>query len=145
MIVVGIDGSEESQMALRWGLAEAKLRGSSVRAVHAWRYPIYAGVYGYIPPETMDANALLSAAADGLRAAVEDAAGETAGVEIEQVVLQGPAAKELIDESKGAEMLVVGSRGHGGFAGLMLGSVSQHCAQHSHCPVVIVRSSTAAS
>jgi nucleotide-binding universal stress UspA family protein len=140
MIVVGVDGSEESQQALRWALAEAKLRGSSVRAVHAWRYR----GYGYIPPDVMDANALLSAAANVLRTAVDEVAGDTAGVELEQVVLQGPAAKELIDESERAEMLVVGSRGHGGFAGLMLGSVSQHCAQHAHCPVVIVRPSIAA-
>jgi nucleotide-binding universal stress UspA family protein len=141
MIVVGVDGSEESKQALSWALAEAKLRGTNVRAVHAWHYSFYAGGYGYIPPETMDANALLAAAESVLRIAVEEVAGDTTGVKLEQTLLQGPAAKVLIDESEGAEMLVVGSRGHGGFTGIMLGSVSQHCAQHAHCPVVIVRPS----
>ena len=140
MIIVGVDGSEESQQALRWALAEAKLRGSSVRAVHAWHYR----GYGYIDPEVGDSNALLSAAANVLRAAVDEVAGDAAGVELEQSVLQGPAAKMLIDESEKAEMLVVGTRGRGGFAGLMLGSVSQQCAQHAHSPVVIVRPPTAA-
>jgi Universal stress protein UspA and related nucleotide-binding proteins len=141
MIVVGVDGSEESKQALSWALAEAKLRGTNVRAVQAWHYPFSAGGYGYIPPEMMDANALLAAAESVLQAAVEDVAGDTTGVKLEQTLLQGQAAKVLIDEADGAEMLVVGSRGHGGFTGLLLGSVSQHCAQHAHCPVVIVRPS----
>jgi nucleotide-binding universal stress UspA family protein len=145
MIVVGVDGSTESQEALRWALAEAKLRGSSLRVVHAWRYPYYVGGYGYIPPDVMDTNAFVTAAENELRTAIDDVAGDRAGVEVEQVLLQGPAAKLLVDESEGAEMLVVGSRGHGGFTGLMLGSVSQHCAHHAQCPVVIVRPSTAVS
>ena len=139
MIVVGVDGSEESQRALRWTIAEAKLRGSGVRAVHAWRYPSLAGGYGYVPQDILDANALAAAAENVLRDAVGGVPGGATGVEVEQVAVQGLAAKELINESEGAEMLVVGSRGHGGFLGLMLGSVSQHCAQHAHCPVVIVR------
>lgn len=142
MIVVGVDGSRESQEALRWALAEAELRGSAVRVVHAWRYPYSVGGYGYIPPNEVDLDAFVSAAAKDLQTSIDEVAGEATGVAMEPVLLQGPAAKLLVDESKGAEMLVVGSRGHGGFAGLMLGSVSQHCAHNAHCPVVIVRPPT---
>lgn len=139
MIVVGVDGSEESKAALKWALAESRLRGSRVRAIHAWHYSTFVGGYGYVDPEVMDAGALQSAASETLKESVVEVVGDTTDVEIERVVLQGAAAKILIDESERAELLVVGSRGHGGFAGLLLGSVGQQCAHHAHCPVVIVR------
>ena len=145
MIVVGVDGSEESKEALRWALTESRLRGSRVRVVHAWHHSTLVGGYGYVVPEVMDARALESAANDALEKAVAEVTGDTSEVELERVVRQGPAAKVLIEESEQAELLVVGSRGHGGFAGMLLGSVSQHCAHHARCPFVIVRPSEAAA
>ena len=97
MIVVGVDGSRESQEALRWALAEAELRGSTLRVVHAWRFPYYVGGYGYIPPGEVDLDAFVAAAAKDLQAAVEEVAGSATGVELEQVLLQGPPAKLLVD------------------------------------------------
>jgi nucleotide-binding universal stress UspA family protein len=144
MIIVGVDGSEESKQALRWGLDEAKRRGSPVRAIHAWHYPLNAGGYPYVAVEAMDASALRTGAESVLEGVVEDVLDGAKDVDVQRAVRQGPAAKVLIEASDGAEMLVVGSRGRGGFAGLMLGSVSQQCAHHAHCPVVIVREPRAA-
>jgi nucleotide-binding universal stress UspA family protein len=139
MIVVGVDGSESSLAALEWAFAEAKLRGSDLRAVHTWSYPLYVGGHAYVAADVMDADALHGAAVEVLESAVRDVLGDVNEFELEQVVLQGPAARTLIDQAKRAELLVVGSRGRGGFTGLMLGSVSGQCAHHAHCPVVIVR------
>jgi len=138
MIVVGVDGSEASRAALRWALEEARLRGAKLRAVYAWIAPQIGG-RGYIPPELLDPELLRRTAQERLDALVSDVAGDSSGAELEAVVGQGTAAKVLLDAACDAELLVVGSRGHGGFAGLLLGSVSQHCAHHSSCPVVIVR------
>src|SRR6478752_266297 len=90
VIVVGVDGSEGGQVALRWALRQARV------------------------------------------------AGDAAGVDVVAKVVRGHAADALLDASRGADLLVVGSRGHGTFAGTLLGSVSQHCAQHARCPIVIV-------
>ena len=122
IIVVGVDGSEESKMALRFALEEAKLRQTSVRVIHAEHH--YAG-------DLERANWL-----DGI---VREVVGESPGVGVAQSIVEGGAAHVLVEAAKEAEMLVVGSRGHGGFAGLLLGSVSQQCAHHSPCPVAIVR------
>jgi nucleotide-binding universal stress UspA family protein len=121
-IVVGIDGSEESKDALRFALEEAKLRKAGLHVVHAEHH--YAG-------DQERVNWL-----DGI---VREVVGESPGVEIEQSIVDGGAASVLVDMAAGADMLVVGSRGHGGFAGLLLGSVSQQVAHHASCPVAIVR------
>lgn len=123
MIVVGVDGSEESKAALRWALEEAKLRKASVRVVHAEHD--YAGE---------------QERTDWLDGIVREVAGESPGVEVAQSIVDGGAASVLVEAAKDADMLVVGSRGHGGFAGLLLGSVSHQCAHHASCPVAIVRS-----
>jgi nucleotide-binding universal stress UspA family protein len=119
-----------------------------LRAVHAWKYvaalvPAFTG-YAYRAAESV------SSAADDRRQAAEQvlelAPGELAEVhdlEIERVIGEGPAAQVLIDAVGEDDLLVVGSRGHGGFADLLLGSVSQQCAHHAPCPVVIVRGTTA--
>jgi nucleotide-binding universal stress UspA family protein len=138
MIVVGVDGSEASREALRWALEEARLRGSSVRAVYAWVQPQMGG-RRYIPPELLDPELLRQTAQERLDDVVREVAGDLAEAELEGVVSEGIAAQVLTDAASDAELLVVGSRGHGGFAGLLLGSVSQQCAQHASCPVVIVR------
>jgi nucleotide-binding universal stress UspA family protein len=140
-IVVGIDGSEASKEALSWALAEARLRGDTVEAVHAWTAP-YAAPTGLpgalVPPVDERMTEAIRNGAEALLAetVAEAAAGEVA---IEQRVVEGPAATALIEAAKGAELLVVGSRGHGGFTGLLLGSVSDQVASHAPCPVVIVR------
>jgi nucleotide-binding universal stress UspA family protein len=138
VIVVGVDGSEASKEALRWALEESRLRRSELRAVYAWLYPQIGG-RGYIPPELLDPDLLRETAQERLDALVAEVAGESPGVELEGVVREGPAAKVLTEAAEEAELLVVGSRGHGGFAGLLLGSVSQQCTQHAPCPVVVVR------
>lgn len=135
-IVVGVDGSEASVRALRWAVEEARLRNARVRAVHAWSYPhvstYHQAVRALSAPLAEEAEATLD------RAVREGAAG-AAGVEIEQVVVEGPAAAALVDASSDASLLVVGSRGLGGFSGLLLGSVSHQAASHASCAVVIVR------
>jgi nucleotide-binding universal stress UspA family protein len=136
-IVVGVDGSEHSDHALDWAINEAKRRGARLRIVAAWHIPItvYSGP-GYIPTagskETFEEIA--KEAADAAVRRVQDA-----GVIADSVVREGQAAEVLLEEAASRDMLVVGSRGHGGFAGLLLGSVSAQCAHHARCPLVIVR------
>ena len=140
-IVVGIDGSDESREALHWAFAEAKLRGAALRVVHAWHFPATAGGLGIAP--TLDAEVAegLQRSADELLEREVSALGdEAAGVDVERAVVEGAAAAALIDAAEGSDLLVVGSRGRGGFSGLLLGSVSQQCAHYASCPVVIVRS-----
>ena len=151
-IVVGVDGSEGSVAALRWALDEARLRGSRVRVVHAYRSPhvpladAELGVAGGMGVPVMvaeDGEELHRAVESQARGVIDESvrrAGADAvdGLEIERAALEGPAAQTLIEAARGAELLVVGSRGRGGFVGLLLGSVSQQCAQHPPCPVVIL-------
>lgn len=133
-IVVGIDGSEHAARALRWALDEARIRGARVQPVHAWQYP-YVGVTGF-PVSEVAMEGFAEAAQETLDKAVdEQSAG---GVDVERTLVVGPAAQALLDAAKGAELLVVGSRGRGRFADLLLGSVSQQCAHHAPCPIVIV-------
>lgn len=134
-IVVGVDGSEASTRALRWAVEEARLRDAHVLAVHVWLYPLVGTGSSGVPPGyeelRRDANAML-------QAAVEAVADTASGVAIERRVVEGIPADELIAAADNAEMLVLGSRGLGGFAGLLLGSVGQQCTHHARCPVVIV-------
>jgi len=141
-VVVGVDGSECSKPALRFAIEEAALRGESVRAVCAWQVPValYAGsAYA----ATVEPEIYSRSARDAARQQVDEAVGTGAKVKVELVVREGGAAQVLVEESAKASMLVVGSRGHGGFAGLLLGSVSQQCAAHARCPVTIVHDDTA--
>ena len=138
-IVVGVDGSECAEKALAWAVGEARLRGDRVRAVHAWEYPVNGAVYGLMGPQ-LGLEELRDAAKATLEEAVEPLQN---GVPIEQVVVEGPAAHALMSASRDADLLVVGSRGRGGFKRLLLGSVSTQCAHHSRCPVVIVREDVA--
>jgi nucleotide-binding universal stress UspA family protein len=144
-IVVGIDGSDVSKAALRWALAEAQLRHATVEAVHAWLpLPIVASDVAPVPGQASAAELIASlpplqdAAEQLVRRAVEEVASD-ASVEVEGIAVEGPAAQVLIDRSRTAELIVVGSRGHGGFVGLLLGSVSFQVAHHAMCPVVIHR------
>jgi nucleotide-binding universal stress UspA family protein len=149
-VVVGVDGSAGSIEALRWGLDEARLRKAPLRAIHSWVYlhTLVPALIGY--PYTAEAGKLdaADAATTAQQAAetiLEQAFAAIVGVddaEIERVIVQGPAAQVLLDAVSTDDLLVVGSRGHGGFAGLLLGSVSHQCAQHAPCPVVIVHRAT---
>ena len=140
-VVVGIDGSETARKAARWAAREAKLRGTKLVLVSAWEIPISSYAFGNgvagIPGEMQ--KALAAGAEDDLAAALEEARAEAPDVEMETLAAEGHAANLLLDFSRGAELLVVGSRGLGGFHELLLGSVSQQCAHHATCPVVIVR------
>jgi nucleotide-binding universal stress UspA family protein len=139
VIVVGVDHSPGAKAALVFAEEEARLRGASLRAVHAWQYG-YIGYTGFEGGTALlggDIEDLHEAAEAALEASVREALPDS-DVEIERRAIQGVPASVLVDESRDADLLVVGSRGHGGFAQLLLGSVSQQCAHHSECPVVIV-------
>ncbi|MFF9482770.1 universal stress protein [Streptomyces sp. NPDC014733] len=136
-IVVGVDGSESSQEALRWAVRQAELTGSTLTAVTAWEYP--PGSIGRIDEPRELRTSLEQAADRGLSDAVRRAVRPGAGPRVETVVAYGTAAAVLLDAARGADLLVVGSRGHGGFSGALLGSVSRHCTAHAPCPVVVVR------
>jgi nucleotide-binding universal stress UspA family protein len=140
VIVVGVDHSEGAKAALRFALKEATLRQATLRVVHAWRYASIGatGFEGSYPALGADIKAIRDAAERDLDATLQEAIPETGAIEIERRVVEDRPAAALVDESRGAEMVVVGSRGHGGFAGLLLGSVSQQVAHHAACPVVIV-------
>jgi len=139
-IVVGVDGSESSRAALRWAYDEAASHGASLTVVTAWHPPPLPQIspYGSLPPggyfDQPKHNAL--ALLDGLTAGLGD---KRPRVDVRTVVEEGNPVQVLIEQSAGADLVVVGSRGHGGFAGMLLGSVSHHLVAHSNCPVVVVR------
>ena len=137
-IVVGVDGSGPSQEALRWAAHFAAVFGAKLEVVTAWEYPPSYG-WAAIAPEWDPAQDMRKVLDDTMRAVFGDQ--PPAGVDL--VVREGGTAKVLLDACKGAVMLVVGSRGHGGFAGLLLGSVSANVAEHASCPVFIVHGNQA--
>lgn len=134
-IVVGVDGSESSKSALAWAIRQAMLTGSVVEAIIAWEYP---GAYGYAFPAVDDAD-FEKIATQALAEAIADVARADEPVTITTAVVRDNPARALLNASTGASLLVVGSRGHGGFVEALLGSVGQHCVQHASCPVVVVR------
>jgi nucleotide-binding universal stress UspA family protein len=140
-IVVGVDGSPGSRAALHWAHAEARLRSTTLTAVSVWQVPMMTTMpsFGAMPPLddlTEASEAALLAVLD------EEDVHPTDEVPVESVIAEGAAAPALIEVARDAELLVVGSRGHGGFTGVLLGSVSQHCVNHATCPVVVVRADT---
>ena len=138
-IVVGVDGSAGARRALAWSLEEAELWSATVRAVHAWVMPVMAAPTGLGPMPVLPEVDQMSNGAQQLLDEVVDAAAAThPSVRVERVVAEGGAAEALLEAAKDADLLVLGSRGHGGFVGLLLGSVSQHCTHHALCPVVVV-------
>jgi len=140
VIVVGVDHSEGAKAALRFALEEATLRQATLRVVHAWQYA-YIGATGFegsYPALGGDIKELRDLAERDLDATLQEAIPETGTIELERRVVEDRPAAALVEESRGADMIVVGSRGHGGFGGLLLGSVSQQVAHHAACPVVIV-------
>ena len=131
-VVVGVDGSESSKEALRWAARMAAVEGVEIVAITAWDYPqAYNSPVDVNWRPDVDAEVIL---ADTLR----EVFGDERPPGLEARAVHGPARTVLLEASEGASLVVVGSRGHGGFAGLLLGSVSSACAEHGHCPVVVV-------
>jgi nucleotide-binding universal stress UspA family protein len=135
VVVVDVDFSEGAKSALRFALVEARLRDAALRVVHAWRLSGIDGTYPIVGRDRTDAR---RAAEDALEAILAEVVSDEHTVEVVSAVVEGSAGAVPVTESQDAELLVVASRGHGGFAGLLLGSVSQQCADHVACPVAIV-------
>jgi nucleotide-binding universal stress UspA family protein len=134
-IVVGVDGSPASKQALRWAVEHAALTGATVDVVHALQVPV---TDGWAPMFDLVEN-LSKAGEQMLADAVAAVAEAHPAVTMQVRLIEGHPATVLLTQADGADLLVVGSRGHGGFVGALLGSVSQYCAHHAGCPVVIVR------
>ena len=132
-IVVGVDGSEPSKQALRWGAHLAARFGARLDAVAAWDFPAGFG-FASAPSDWDPARDMRQA----LDETVQAVFGDQPPPGLRREAREGGAARVLIEASRGATMLVVGSRGHGGFTGLLLGSVSGNVAEHAPCPVLIM-------
>jgi nucleotide-binding universal stress UspA family protein len=143
-IVVGVDGSAGSVHALEFALDEARLRHAEVKAVAAWHVPATAYDTGWVPA-AVDLGDFEKIARSALDRSLEAAGAAKSGVSVTPILREGQAADVLVAEAHGADLLVVGSRGLGGFKGLLLGSVSQQCAHHASCPVAIVPNGSRAS
>lgn len=133
-IVVGVDGSEISLRALEWAVRQAELTDASLEIVAAWEWPTGLGwssiPNGYNPEHDTK---------DTLGPVIEDLRASHQLVNITAKVIEGHPAQVLVDESRGADLLVVGSRGHGEFVGMLIGSTSEHCVSSAYCPVVVIR------
>ncbi|MFP5366741.1 MAG: universal stress protein [Actinomycetes bacterium] len=133
-IVAGVDGSAASRLALEWAVTEARLRGGHVRAVTAWQFPpVTVGMEGLIHDPDIFPQAARRLQNEALKEV------ESGAVPVTGDVVQGHPATVLLKAAEDADLLVVGSRGFGGFTGLLLGSVSTQVLHHSPCPVLVVR------
>ncbi|MEV7778418.1 universal stress protein [Kitasatospora sp. NPDC088351] len=137
-IVVGVDGSPASEQALRWAIDYARLTGGTVNAVAAWEYPAFYGWAGLSVPPAEGFNPQ-DLAGQTLSETVAKVVGDDPAVHVSEAVVPGNAAQALLEAADGAALVVVGSRGLGGFSGALLGSVSRHLTEHAPCPVVVVR------
>lgn len=141
-VLAGVDGSPEGAATVVFACAEAALRGTDLVAVHAWgtrgdRTDLKLGTLAddaHVAQLRAEAEQVLAEALAGVSAS-------QTGMRVSRRLVRGPVRQSLIEESEGAQLLVVGARGHGGFAGLLLGSVSQAVLHHAHCPVTVVRPS----
>jgi nucleotide-binding universal stress UspA family protein len=134
-VVVGVDGSAPSEDAVAWAAGQAELIGAELELVTAWEWPSTYGAPMVLPEQ-------FNPAGDAERLLVDtEAAVKRAhpGLSVRRSTAEGHPAPILVEASKGATLLVVGSRGHGAFIGMVLGSVSEHCVTNAHCPVVVVR------
>jgi nucleotide-binding universal stress UspA family protein len=135
LIIVGVDGSKQSNAAAQWAARQAELTGSSLELVTTWEWP---SSYGWVPPlpDDYDPVAPSQSILDTVVSSLREGHPELV---ITTRVIEGHPAPVLVDQSKNADLLVVGSRGHGEFAGMLIGSVSQHCVANAHCPVLVLR------
>jgi nucleotide-binding universal stress UspA family protein len=134
-IVVGVDGSRSSLDALAWAARQAELTGGRLEVVSTWQWP---ASYGWAVP-TPDDYDPQTALQREIEPGVDAVRAEHPAVAVEIRVIDGHPAPVLVEASKGAELLVVGSRGHGEFVGMLIGSVSEYVAAHAHCPVLVHR------
>jgi nucleotide-binding universal stress UspA family protein len=135
-IIVGVDGSSQAAVALAWAIDEARAHGAALTVIHGFAVP-------RTEVDTVDHSRYpdLAEAAQKELDAVMAAAPSTEGIQVTPAIEAGQPAHVLVQASREASLLVVGTRGRGGFEGLVLGSVSSQCVHHAHCPVVVVRSS----
>ncbi|HMK97157.1 MAG TPA: universal stress protein [Acidimicrobiales bacterium] len=134
-IVVGVDGSASALGALEWAAGQAELTGSPLEALITWHWPMSYGYPMPLPPNFQpydEAVKVLGEAIAKVRSAHSD-------LQIETKIVEGHPAQALVEASKDARLLVVGNRGHGEMTGLLIGSVSEYCVAHSHCPVLVFR------
>lgn len=134
VVVVGVDGSDASKDALRWAAKQAQLTGGEVQAVIAWQWPLTYGYYGVFSDVDFAAQARTT-----LEEVIAESLGEPPSVPVISSVVEGHPAAVLIEASRSADLLVVGSRGRGVFTGMLLGSVSESCVHHATCPVLVIR------
>jgi nucleotide-binding universal stress UspA family protein len=138
-IVVGVDGSAPSRAALRWAVGQAGLTGGTVQAVIAWQLPLMLMNHGWAPIYREEETDFADDARKRIDAIISEEVALADSHLVTPRVVHGHPAQVLLDAADRADLLVLGSRGYGGFAGALLGSVSQHCVQHACCPVLIVR------
>lgn len=135
-VVVGVDGSQAAGVALEFAVEEAALRGADLRVVSVWDMPTL------VPPEVMAAPEVFDGLREEANSVVEEAVSRAKelrpSLRCEGVVVSGRPADVLVEEGRGAALVVVGRRGHGGLAGIFLGSVSRHVVDKAPCPVVVV-------
>jgi nucleotide-binding universal stress UspA family protein len=136
VIVVGVDGSDASKDALRWAGHQAELTGATLRAITTWNVPMIN--YGAAMPGSIEADVSRDCK-EALDQAIREVLGPAPSAKVVADVVEGHPAEVLVGAAHDAELLVVGSRGHGAFKGMFLGSVSTHCVSHAACPVVVVR------
>jgi nucleotide-binding universal stress UspA family protein len=132
VIVVGVDGSSSSKRAVRWAAQQAKLTGSTLRAVSSWRWPSYITIM----PPGVD---LASDTRRTLDEVLEEALTGSEDVSVTRHVIEGPPGPALLTQAQDATLLVVGAQGRAAFPGMLLGSVAEYCVRHGSCPVVVVR------
>jgi nucleotide-binding universal stress UspA family protein len=143
-VTVGVDGSAGSMAAMRWALGEARLRKAPLRIIHVFSYGYIGGANGYMGSMSVDVGDLNRAAEEVLESVTREVIASNTDLEISREVIEGFAPSVLVGAVTAGDLLVVGSRGHGGFLELLLGSVSQQCVHHSPCPVVVVHAPRAA-
>jgi len=136
-IVVGVDGSPESRGALRWAYDYACTVDGTLRVIYAWEPPTVANLN--LPPIRIDWQPLIEHAREVPGELVREELGDEADGRVIPMLVRGGAAQALVDASRRADLLVVGSQGLGGLKGMILGSIGHHCAAHAECPVVIFR------
>jgi nucleotide-binding universal stress UspA family protein len=137
-VVVGVDGSDCSLNALRWAARDAELTGSVLEVITAWTFPEHAAPLGVIVRLPWPED-LMAQAREALDALIERELPGCDRARVHAQVIRGSAAAVLLEASRDADLLVVGNRGRGAFADLLLGSVGEHCVRHALCPVVVVR------
>jgi nucleotide-binding universal stress UspA family protein len=138
-VVVGVDGSTSSRLALQWAMEWAAANSLPVQVVSTWTAPSVASDPSFVGLRWGESIDRGPATREMVASMVEEFGSKFPEVSISQHVVAGNAAWELIDLSQHAEIVVVGSHGHGGFSGMLIGSVSQHVLAHSHCTVAVVR------